>query len=215
MTRTALTEREGIPVDLRARHRLNADEQARYPHRPERRCIQESGRQGPRHHRADQGVLCQGPARARRHDLHREERIHLIPAPQTGACRTAYSITTTAKEAEIVAQAQRGDDRHEHGRPRRGHHARRQPGVSDQVQISAAPDTNKTISEANFGYAETEDKTILEARALFHEKMAEHDGAEPRGTARRGGSCYILGTERHIRRRYGIKRLRRPKQTTS
>ena len=41
------------------------------------------------------------------------------------------------KEAEIVAQAgklRRRDDRHEHGRPRHGHHARRQPGVSGQVR---------------------------------------------------------------------------------
>lgn len=59
-----------------------------------------------------------------------------------------------------------------------------------------------TISEAT-GYAETEDETILEARALFREKMAEHKavtGAEAE-KVRAAGGLYILGTERHESRR--------------
>ena len=59
-----------------------------------------------------------------------------------------------------------------------------------------------TISEAT-GYAETEDETILEARSLFREKMAEHKavtGAEAE-KVRAAGGLYILGTERHESRR--------------
>ena len=59
-----------------------------------------------------------------------------------------------------------------------------------------------TISEAT-GYAETEDETILEARALFRGKLAEHKaatGAEAE-KVRAAGGLYILGTERHDSRR--------------
>ncbi len=58
------------------------------------------------------------------------------------------------------------------------------------------------IAEAT-GYADTEDETILAARAMFHEKMEEHravTGAEAQ-QVRDAGGLFILGTERHESRR--------------
>jgi len=58
------------------------------------------------------------------------------------------------------------------------------------------------ISEAT-GYAETDNETILEARALFQERMAAHKevtNAEAE-QVRAAGGLFILGTERHDARR--------------
>ena len=58
------------------------------------------------------------------------------------------------------------------------------------------------IAEAT-GYAETEDETILEARRLFAERLAEHKkvtSAEAEKVKAAGG-LFILGTERHESRR--------------
>jgi preprotein translocase subunit SecA len=58
------------------------------------------------------------------------------------------------------------------------------------------------IAEAT-GYAETEDETILEARKLFAERLAEHrkvTSAEAEKVKAAGG-LFILGTERHESRR--------------
>ena len=58
------------------------------------------------------------------------------------------------------------------------------------------------IAEAT-GYAETDDETILEARKLFAERMAEHKkvtSAEAE-KVRAAGGLFILGTERHESRR--------------
>ena len=58
------------------------------------------------------------------------------------------------------------------------------------------------IAEAT-GYADTEDETILAARAMFHEKMEAHravTGAEAQ-QVRDAGGLFILGTERHESRR--------------
>ena len=58
------------------------------------------------------------------------------------------------------------------------------------------------IAEAT-GFAETEDETILEARKLFAERMAEHKkvtSAEAE-KVRAAGGLFILGTERHESRR--------------
>ena len=58
------------------------------------------------------------------------------------------------------------------------------------------------IAEAT-GYAETDDETILEARKLFAERMAEHKkvtSAEAEKVKAAGG-LFILGTERHESRR--------------
>ncbi len=58
------------------------------------------------------------------------------------------------------------------------------------------------IAEAT-GYAESTDETILEARRLFAEKMAEHkkDTDAEAEKVRAAGGLFILGTERHESRR--------------
>ncbi|MCD8001608.1 MAG: preprotein translocase subunit SecA, partial [Oscillospiraceae bacterium] len=58
------------------------------------------------------------------------------------------------------------------------------------------------IAEAT-GYADTDDETILAARALFAEKLAEHKAVTDAEAeqVRAAGGLYILGTERHESRR--------------
>ncbi|MGM9614190.1 MAG: preprotein translocase subunit SecA [Oscillospiraceae bacterium] len=53
------------------------------------------------------------------------------------------------------------------------------------------------------GYADTDDETILEARRLFAEKMAEHRAVinVEAEKVREAGGLFILGTERHDARR--------------
>ena len=109
------------------------------------------------------------------------------------------------KEAEIVAQA---------GKLGAVTIATNMAGRGTDIMLGGNPEylaksdlrragyDEDTISEAT-GYAETEDETILEARALFREKMAEHKavtGAEAE-KVRAAGGLYILGTERHESRR--------------
>ncbi len=67
----------------------------------------------------------------------------------------------------------------------------RKAGMSDEL-----------IAEAT-GYAETQDQEILDARALFAEKLAQHK-QEISGEAdkvREAGGLFIIGTERHDSRR--------------
>ncbi len=61
---------------------------------------------------------------------------------------------------------------------------------------------NAVIAEAT-GYADTDDETILAARALFAEKLAEHKAVTDAEAeqVRAAGGLYILGTERHESRR--------------
>ena len=62
--------------------------------------------------------------------------------------------------------------------------------------------TDEMIAEAT-GYAETEDQEILDARALFAEKLAQHK-KEIAGEADQvctAGGLFIIGTERHDSRR--------------
>ena len=109
------------------------------------------------------------------------------------------------KEAEIVAQA---------GKLGAVTIATNMAGRGTDIMLGGNPEylaksdlrragyDEDTISEAT-GYAETEDETILEARSLFREKMAEHKavtGAEAE-KVRAAGGLYILGTERHESRR--------------
>ena len=60
----------------------------------------------------------------------------------------------------------------------------------------------EVISQAT-GYADTDDETILEARALFRSSMAEHKKVTDAEAekVRAAGGLYILGTERHDARR--------------
>ena len=109
------------------------------------------------------------------------------------------------KEAEIVAQAGhlgavtiatnmagRGTDIMLGGNPE----------YMAKADLRRAGYDEDTISEAT-GYAETDDETILEARKLFREKLAEHKAVtgEEAEKVRAAGGLYILGTERHDSRR--------------
>ena len=62
--------------------------------------------------------------------------------------------------------------------------------------------TDEVIAEAT-GYADTEDQEILEARAMFQERLAAHKEvtAAEAEKVREAGGLYILGTERHDSRR--------------
>jgi preprotein translocase subunit SecA len=61
---------------------------------------------------------------------------------------------------------------------------------------------DEVISQAT-GFADTDDETILEARALFAQKMAEHKAVTSveAEKVRAAGGLFILGTERHDARR--------------
>ena len=109
------------------------------------------------------------------------------------------------KEAEIVAQA---------GKLGAVTIATNMAGRGTDIMLGGNPEylaksdlrragyDEDTISEAT-GYAETEDETILEARALFREKMAEHKavtGAEAERCAPRADctSSALSGTSRAV-----------------
>ena len=109
------------------------------------------------------------------------------------------------KEAEIVAQA---------GKPGAVTVATNMAGrgtdimLGDNAEFMATSDLRKAglsdelIAEAT-GYAETDNQEILEARALYAEKLKQHK-AEIAGEAdkvRQAGGLFIIGTERHDSRR--------------
>ncbi|MEG0457593.1 MAG: SEC-C metal-binding domain-containing protein, partial [Oscillospiraceae bacterium] len=58
------------------------------------------------------------------------------------------------------------------------------------------------ITEA-YGYSETEDETILEARALYYQKLEEHKAVTKQEAekVKEAGGLFIVGTERHESRR--------------
>ena len=109
------------------------------------------------------------------------------------------------KEAEIVAQA---------GKPGAVTVATNMAGRGTDIMLGgnaefmATSDLRKAglsdelIAEAT-GYAETDNQEILEARALYAEKLKQHE-AEIAGEAdkvRQAGGLFIIGTERHDSRR--------------
>ena len=109
------------------------------------------------------------------------------------------------KEASIVAQA---------GRPGCVTIATNMAGRGTDIMLggnaeymakddlSKAGYDDETIAEAS-GYGETTDQQVLEARALFRQKLAEHKvriDADAQQVRAAGGLC-ILGTERHESRR--------------
>ncbi len=105
-----------------------------------------------------------------------------------------------AREAETVAEAGpagRGDDRHQHGRPRRGHQARRQP----RAPRSPATGTRR-LKRQRGRRARRGGRGQLRA-ALSREMLP---GVESKLDANReqvmaAGGLYICGTERHESRR--------------
>ena len=109
------------------------------------------------------------------------------------------------KEAEIVAQA---------GKLGAVTIATNMAGRGTDIMLGGNPEylaktdlrkagfTDELIAEAT-GYADTEDEEILNARAMFNERMAAHKAvcSEEAEKVRAAGGLYILGTERHESRR--------------
>ena len=94
------------------------------------------------------------------------------------------------REAEIVAQAgrqRRGHGRHQHGRPRRRHHPRRQPGIAGPARAGR----RRRRHRSDEGEAE------LESRQAAIEARCRAEGEE----VRKLGGLYVLGSERHESRR--------------
>ena len=110
----------------------------------------------------------------------------------SGASRTRSSTpSSTAREAEIVAQAGRLARRHrgdEHGRPRRRHHARRQPRGTAPGRRRSPRASTRRAEEGHVRY------TVLLEK--FRASCAEE--AEQ---VRSLGGLYVLGSERHESRR--------------
>ncbi len=71
-----------------------------------------------------------------------------------------------------------------------------------QADLRKAGLSDELIAEAT-GYAETDDQEILDARALFAEKLAKHKAeiADEADRVRAAGGLFIIGTERHDSRR--------------
>ena len=108
--------------------------------------------------------------------------------PARGAQRQARARRARGRDRRRGRPARRGDDRHQHGRPRRRHQARRQ---------RRAPDA------ARAGQARPQARRPGLRRAL------RRDPADDRGAASRrrrqvvveAGGLFIVGTERHESRR--------------
>ncbi len=71
-----------------------------------------------------------------------------------------------------------------------------------KADLRKADYDEETVNEAT-GYGETEDETILAARTLFRERLAEHKAvtAAEAEQVKAAGGLFILGTERHDSRR--------------
>jgi preprotein translocase subunit SecA len=122
-----------------------------------------------------------------------------------GIAHTVLNAKHHEKEAEIVAQA---------GKLGAVTIATNMAGRGTDITLGgnaeflARQDLKKAgyeddvISQAT-GFADTDDETILEARALFAEKMAEHKAVTSveAEQVRAAGGLFILGTERHDARR--------------
>ncbi|MCD7860829.1 MAG: preprotein translocase subunit SecA [Oscillospiraceae bacterium] len=124
---------------------------------------------------------------------------------RTGIRHNVLNAKNHEKEAEIVAQA---------GKLGAVTIATNMAGRGTDIMLGgnaeylAKNDLRKAeyddavIAEAT-GYADTDDETILAARALFAEKLAEHKAVTDAEAeqVRAAGGLYILGTERHESRR--------------
>jgi preprotein translocase subunit SecA len=122
-----------------------------------------------------------------------------------GIAHTVLNAKHHEKEAEIVAQA---------GKLGAVTIATNMAGRGTDITLGgnaeflARQDLKKAgyddeiISQAT-GFADTDDETILAARALFAEKMAEHKAVTSveAEQVRAAGGLFILGTERHDARR--------------
>ena len=124
------------------------------------------------------------PAGAGRHHLDREKRDDQRPAEEEkGAARGAERALPRAGSRDRVAgrRAGRGDDRHQHGRPRHRHQTRRQPGDAAAQGTGRHPRRRRPRGHVRH--------KVREEIAAAHEKVKE------------AGGLFVIGTERHESRR--------------
>ena len=71
-----------------------------------------------------------------------------------------------------------------------------------RADLARAGYSDEVITDAT-GYADTDSQEILDARALFAEKLAQHKAeiADEADQVREAGGLFIIGTERHESRR--------------
>ena len=141
----------------------------------------------------DPGAPRQGPAGARRHDLGRDLRAaERAPAqdgrPAHGPQRQARVRRARGRDDRRGRAARLGHDRDQHGRPRRGHQARRQRRAphADRAQ-QARPQARRPRLRRALRRHPPEDRGAR--------------GGGPDRPSRRPGGLYICGTERHESRR--------------
>ena len=123
---------DGVHEDLRAARRADPDERADGARRSQRSGLQDQGGQVERGRQRDRGAPRERPAGARRHDLRGGLRAagrapEAARDPAHGAERQARARRARGRDRRRGRPAGRGHDRHQHGGPRRGHQAGRQP----------------------------------------------------------------------------------------
>ena len=121
-----------VLLDLQARRGPDPDQHADDPRRRDRRHLPDGGRQvrcrRGGHRRAARGR----PASAGGHGERREvrDRVLAAEAARHSASRAEREVPRAGgHDRRPVRAARRGHGRHQHGRPRHRHHARRQPRV--------------------------------------------------------------------------------------
>ena len=204
MTGTAHDRGGGILRHLQARHRRDPDEQARYPHRSQRRRLQDRGGQVPRRHPADQATATT-----------RASPCWSAPSPskspsylskllkREGVPHTVLNAKHHEREAEIVAQAGKfGAVTISTNMAGRGTDIM----LGGNAEYMALSDLRKQglpdelIAEAN-SYAETENPEILAVRESYKQLLAQHKAeiAEEAAQVRAG--------RRPVHRRHGAPRV--------
>ena len=131
MTGTALTEANEFMKIYKLPVVEIPTNRADDPRRPERPDLQDHGRQVGRRRARDRRAPREGPAGARGHDLGRDLRAAVRAAAQArgpahGAQRQAGVRRARGRDDRRGRRARGGHDRHQHGRSRRRHQARRQ-----------------------------------------------------------------------------------------
>ncbi len=134
------------------------------------------------------------PAGARGHDLGRGLRTALRAPDEArhqahGAQRQARARRARGGHRRRGGAAGRGDDRDEHGGPRRGHQARRQPRAPRALSSSHAKAWTR------------EDREEYERRMQALLPELERKVADSREQVMAAGGLFICGTERHESRR--------------
>ena len=180
----------GVRQHLRAPGRPDPAQQAAGPRGPARPHLQVRGRQVQRRRRRHRERHDRGqPVLVGTASVAKSEELSRL-LDKRGIPHEVLNAKQHSREAEIVAQAgppARGHRRHQHGRPRRRHHPRRQPrgpGPGRGPRPRASTST---------GEGQAELPSLL--GKFKAECAAEGD------QVRELGGLYVLGSERHESRR--------------